>query len=108
MDSWCGVLSWSWKLTTNSPWVTVFLTESVFKACALHRAGFNAWAVLGSDVSVSLYQQLALLPYRLVFAGDDDKAGLKFSRTFKYGFVSRDLDELSTEEVYALANPFVR
>lgn len=79
----------------------------MFKACALHRAGFNAWAVLGSDVSESLRQQLALLPYRLVFAGDDDEAGLKFSRTFKHGFVSRDLDELSLEEVRALAEPFV-
>lgn len=86
----------------------VFLTESIFKATALHRVGFNAWSVLGSDVSKQLRQQLLLLPYRFVCAGDDDKAGLKFSRTFNHGFVSHDLDELSPEEVYRLANPFVQ
>lgn len=86
---------------------TVFLTESVFKACALHNAGFNAWSVLGSDVSYNLLQQLLLLPYHFVCAGDDDAAGLKFSRTFRDGFVSRDLDELSTEEVHALASKFL-
>jgi hypothetical protein len=94
------------KLTTNRP-TTVFLTESVFKACALHRLGFNAWSVLGSNVSDALYKQLCLLPYRFVCAGDDDKAGQAFSETFKYGFVSSDLDELSSEEVLRLATPFV-
>jgi hypothetical protein len=79
----------------------------VFKACALHRAGFNAWAVLGSDVSYDLRQQLLLLPYRFVCAGDNDAAGLKFSRTFNHGFVSHDLDELTTKEVCGLAGPFV-
>ena len=79
----------------------------MFKACALHQAGFNAWSVLGSDVSTQLKQQLLLLPYHFVCAGDDDKAGLKFSHTFRDGFVSRDLDELSTEEVRALASQYL-
>lgn len=86
--------------------MVVFLTESVFKACALHRLGFNAWSVLGSDISTQLKQQLLLLPYEFVCAGDDDKAGLKFSRNFKRGFTSHDLDELSSEEVFRLASQF--
>lgn len=79
----------------------------MFKACALHNAGFNAWSVLGSDVSKQLKQQLLLLPYHFVCAGDDDAAGLKFSRTFRDGFVSHDLDELSVEEVRMLANQYL-
>lgn len=86
--------------------IVVFITESVFKACALHKAGFNAWSILGSDISKSLRHQLLLMPYKFVCCGDDDKAGEKFSRTFKHGFTSKDLDELSLEEVTALASPF--
>jgi len=48
-----------------------------------------------------------LLPYHFVCAGDDDPAGLKFFRTFRDGFVSHDLDELSVEEVRMLANQYL-
>lgn len=81
----------------------VFVTESIFKACALHNAGFNAVACLGSNIQPQLRQQMLLTWYQWVCVGDDDAAGLKFSRSFKRGFVSRDLDELSVAEVRELA-----
>lgn len=101
-SSWCG----DRKLNLNGS--TVFLTESVFKACALHRLGLNAWSVLGSDVSDHLYRQLRLLDLRFVCLGDNDPAGQKFSQTFGLGAVSRDLDELTDEELLDLTLPFVR
>ncbi len=81
----------------------VFVTESIFKACAMHNAGFNAVACLGSNLPAQLRQQMLLTRRQWVCAGDNDSAGLKFSRSFSRGFVSDDLDELSTEEVRQLA-----
>ena len=101
-SSWCG----DQKLNLNGS--TVFLTESVFKACALHRLGLNAWSVLGSDVSLHLYRQLRLLGLRFVCLGDDDVAGQKFSQTFRLGATSKDLDEMTDEELLDLTMPFVR
>lgn len=57
-------------------------------------------------MSAPLRQQLRLLPYRFVFLGDDDKAGLAFSKTFGVGAVSRDLDELPQGELKELLNRF--
>ena len=101
-SSWCG----DQKLNLNGS--TVFLTESVFKACALHRLGLNAWSVLGSNVSDGLYQQLRLLGLRFVCLGDDDKAGQEFSQTFGLGTTSKDLDELDKEQLLELTLPFLR
>lgn len=101
-SSWCG----DRKLNLNGS--TVFLTESVFKACALHRVGLNAWSVLGSDVSLHLYRQLRLLGLRFVCLGDDDAAGEKFSQTFVLGTTSKDLDEMTDSELLDLTMPFVR
>ena len=101
-SSWCG----DRKLNLNGS--TVFLTESVFKACALHRVGLNAWSVLGSDVSLHLYRQLRLLGLRFVCLGDNDAAGEKFSQTFGLGTTSKDLDEMTDRELLDLTLPFVR
>lgn len=101
-SSWCG----DQKLNLNGS--TVFLTESVFKACALHRLGLNAWSVLGSNVSEYLYHQLRLLGLRFVCLGDNDKAGQEFSQTFGLGTVSNDLDEMTAEQLLDLTLPFVR
>lgn len=101
-SSWCG----DQKLNLNGS--TVFLTESVFKACALHRLGLNAWSVLGSTVNDGLYQQLRLLGLRFVCLGDDDKAGQEFSQTFGLGTTSKDLDELDKEQLLELTLPFLR
>ncbi|KAN0037823.1 hypothetical protein ACTFIV_003178 [Dictyostelium citrinum] len=87
---------------------TVFLTESVFKACALHRLGLNALSVLGSTLCNPLYHQLPLLLVDLVCCGDDDKAGLECSQTFGRGFVSHDLYELSPAELLHLTRPFTK
>lgn len=87
---------------------TVFLTESVFKSAAVHRAGFNSWSVLGSSVSPQLRQQLSLLPYLFVCLGDDDSAGLAFSKTFAAGAVSQDLDEMALPDLKALLHSFDR
>lgn len=101
-SSWCG----DRKLNLNGS--TVFLTESVFKACALHRLGLNAWSVLGSDVSLHLYRQLRLLGLRFVCLGDNDQSGEKFSQTFGLGTTSKDLDEMTDGELLDLTMPFVR
>lgn len=57
-------------------------------------------------MSAPLRQQLLLLPYRFVFLGDDDKAGLAFSKTFGLGAVSGDLDELPENELMSLLKSF--
>lgn len=77
----------------------VWITESVFKSAAIHNAGGNSWALLGSTVSEPLRQQLALLPFDFRAVGDDDDAGAKLVRSFGRGFVAPDLDELSVDEV---------
>jgi hypothetical protein len=86
----------------------VFVTESIFKACSMHRCGFNAVACLGSNIPNQLRQQMLLTPFEWVAAGDNDEAGLKFSRSFRRGFVSQDLDELSDTQVKELAAPFLK
>lgn len=101
-SSWCG----EQKLDLYGS--TVFLTESVFKACAVHRLGLNAWSVLGSNVSEGLYWQLRALGLRFVCLGDEDKAGYEFSRTFGLGTTSKDLDEMPDQELSDLLLPFVR
>lgn len=101
-----GQAVWGLELPV-APAATVFLTESVFKSAAAHRAGFNSWAVLGSTVSAPLKQQLLLLPYRFVCLGDDDKAGAAFSRTFHDGAVSRDLDEMPLSDLKELLSSFM-
>ncbi|QYW05039.1 hypothetical protein pEaSNUABM21_00025 [Erwinia phage pEa_SNUABM_21] len=101
-NSWCGER----KLDLYGP--TVFLTESVFKACALHRLGLNAWSVLGSNVSDYLYHQLSLLNLHFVCLGDADKAGEEFSQTFGRGAVSADLDEMTDEQLLDLTLPLLR
>lgn len=85
----------------------VFLTESVFKSAALHELGLDSWSVNGSDIGSKLRHQLTLLPYRFVCIGDDDKAGQKFSRTFRDGAVMDDLDERTPQELRDLTNPFL-
>jgi len=72
----------------------------------LHSVGANAWSVLGSDVSEQLRQQLTALNLRFVCVGDDDKAGEEFANTFRYGCTSKDLDELSQDELRELVNKF--
>lgn len=78
---------------------TVFLTESIFKAAALHSVGANAWSVNGSNIHFSLRQQLDLLPYRFICCGDLDKPGMKFALNFRYGYVGPDLDEQDPEHL---------
>lgn len=87
----------------------VFLTESVFKAVALHNFGLPALSVCGSKVSKPLMQELELQNFLLVPVGDNDKAGEEFSRSFSHeGLVSpRDLDEMSTEELSHMFSKFL-
>lgn len=83
---------------------TVFLTESIFKAAALHSIGANAWSVNGSNIHEQLRQQLDLLPYRFICCGDQDKPGMKFALNFRHGYVGPDLDEQTPEQLKRLAN----
>ena len=83
----------------------VFITEAIFKSTALHEAGFNSWAVMGSNVGRELRQQLSLLPVRFICIGDDDSAGVVFSKTFRIGLTSPiDLDEMSVEAIRRLVS----
>ncbi|AXC41403.1 DNA primase [Salmonella phage S147] len=77
----------------------VLVAESVFKAVALHNAGYAALAMLGSSPSKALLKQLKLQPFKVVAVGDNDSAGEKFARKLN-GFVSPvDVDEMSTENL---------
>lgn len=78
---------------------TVFLTESIFKAAALHSVGANAWSINGSDIHPQLRLQMDLLPYRFICCGDQDKPGLKFALNFRQGYVGPDLDEQTPEQL---------
>lgn len=84
----------------------IFLTEGIFKSTAIHNIGRNSWAVLGSNISTQLLNQLRLLPFEFICIGDDDKAGIKFANTFNRGIVKSDIDELSADEVNKLCHPF--
>lgn len=96
---------WGLEVPLNSN--LIFLTESIFKSASLHSLGLNSWSVLSSSISDPLHQQLLSLPYWFVCLGDDDKAGEKFSRTFRYGRTSKDLDELSEEERREVVKEFL-
>lgn len=89
-----------WGLETlNGDEKVVLIAESVFKAVALHNAGYPALAMLGSSPGKALLKQLKLLPFKLVAVGDNDPAGEKFARKLN-GFVSPvDVDEMSTENL---------
>jgi hypothetical protein len=81
----------------------LYLVEGAFKACKLHRMGYSAIAVQGSDPS-SVRNQVFLLRQqrRVICIGDADKAGRVFSNGLG-GFTSpRDLDEMTDEEVKEL------
>lgn len=78
---------------------TVLVAESVFKAVALHNAGYPALAMLGSSPGKALLAQLKLLRCKLVAVGDNDSAGEKFAKKLN-GFVSPvDVDEMTTEDL---------
>jgi hypothetical protein len=84
-----------WGLDTLPSHGVVFVCESIFKAVAAHRAGFNAISANGSSLAPSLQGQMMLMTqYRFICVGDDDAAGLKFSKTFGKGATAPDLDEL--------------
>lgn len=77
----------------------IWITESIFKSAAVHNAGGNSWALLGSTFSAGLRRQLAMLPYDFRVIGDNDAAGESLVKSFGKGFVAPDLDELQPHEV---------
>lgn len=88
----------------------LFVTESIFKAAALHMAGFKAITQLTSGVSKRF---LALCDHLgkdgLYFVGDNDAAGIKFSEYRPGGFVlEKDLDEYGSNELRNLINERTR
>jgi DNA primase len=79
----------------------VYLVEGVFKASKLHRLGFSAVALMGSETKRHI-SQLMLLRRPCVGIGDNDAAGIKFAKELK-GFVSpKDRDEMPDFEVLRL------
>lgn len=95
-----SVTLWGNEFKTNSP--LVFIVEGVFKASALHKLGYQAWAVLTSTMNETTKQQLKLLNNVYVGIGDNDKAGMKLANQFKYHLVLDDIDEMKTEELKLL------
>lgn len=83
---------------------TVFITESIFKAAALHSVGANAWSMNGSNIHEQLRLQMDLLPYRYICCGDQDKPGVKFALNFRHGYVGPDLDEQTPEQLKRLVD----
>lgn len=80
---------------------TLYLVEGVFKAAKLHKLGFSAVALMGSETKRHI-SQLNLLRRPYVGIGDNDEAGQKFAKALK-GFVSPlDLDEMLDQEVLEL------
>lgn len=80
----------------------VFFVEGVFKACALHNLGYAALAVLGSDSSRVRNQVWFMRQFRrVVFVGDNDKAGEKFAKSMGGVTSPLDLDEMSPSELQA-------
>lgn len=89
-----------WGLELLPKFGPVFVCESIFKAVAVHNAGFNAVSANGSSLALSLQTQMRILSqYQFICVGDDDSAGLKFSKSFAKGGTAPDLDELDTAEV---------
>lgn len=95
-----------WGLETLKNSGTIFLVESVFKASALHLAGFQAIASLNASPNPQLIDWLKnpYLNRQVVAIGDDDKAGKNLVE--RYGFVGftlpKDLDDYETEELREL------
>lgn len=81
----------------------LYLVEGVFKAGVLHRLGFPAVALMGSEVKRHR-NQLSLLRRPLIGIGDNDDAGRKFARALN-GFTSPiDLDEMQDADILEMLN----
>lgn len=94
-----------WGLETLPGEGVVYVCESVFKAIAAHSAGFNAVSANGSNIPQCLLAQMRLLHnFSFIAVGDNDAAGLKFSKTFGRGFTGPDLDELTSDQIRGLLN----
>jgi len=75
-----------------------YVVEGVFKAAKLHRLGYPALALMGSETRQHK-SQLNLLGRPYVGIGDNDSAGRKFARALR-GFTSpTDLDEMTNKQV---------
>lgn len=60
----------------------LFITDGVFDTISVQLAGFNAAALMGSTVTPEIAAMLRFVP-RLIFAGDNDEAGLKLAQDLK-------------------------
>ncbi|EFN6889960.1 hypothetical protein EOQ07_15040 [Escherichia coli] len=87
------------ELITNIEFAARAPVEVVRAIAAVHNAGGNSWALLGSTFSAGLRRQLAMLPYDFRVIGDNDAAGESLVKSFGKGFVAPDLDELQPNEV---------
>lgn len=88
-----------WGREVVFPSNIVVLTESVFKSASLHILGINSWTTLNATISKDTKKQLEALPYTFICWGDDDPAGVKFSKRMGLGLVSKDIDELPVDEI---------
>lgn len=85
------------NLTYNG---SLFVTESIFKSAAIHMAGFDSVTQLTSGCSKQFLDLVYGIDSHAIFIGDNDPAGIKFSKYMPGGFVlEKDLDEYPTEEL---------
>lgn len=81
---------------------TLFLTEGIFEACRLINLGYDALAIIGSDLPPNVITQLYTLNDNIVWCGDNDAAGHKSNlNQFKRMYFDVDLDEV---DLYTLQN----
>lgn len=89
-----------WGLETMTFKGPLFVTESIFKAAAIHMAGYDAITHLSAGVPKRFLEFVDTLYSKAIFIGDNDEAGLKFSKYRPNGFVTeKDLDDYTTEEL---------
>lgn len=76
----------------------LFVTEGIFEACRLISLGFDAIAILSSDVPKGFVSQLLTLNENIIWCGDNDKAGNNSNmKIFKRMCFDKDLDEVDEE-----------
>ena len=93
-----------WGLETlDSSKSTLFIVEGLFKASALHKIGYNALSIFGSNAS-HLTDLLHSLNFELVAVGDNDEGGETLVKSVEkmggFGFMlEKDVDEYTSTEL---------
>lgn len=80
----------------------LFVTEGIFESIKLHTLGCDSIAILSSDASRYLLKEIESLCSKIVWCGDNDKAGNRsnMNKIAQYRLTfEKDLDEMPDEEI---------